>query len=150
MRERIATLVGVLALVLLAGLSVLFARAQNPGAPGDAAAGVTTTPAPSAGPTADPSVAMAQAADSARGRVVYQAQGCEGCHSIAGVGSPRSPLDGVGARRTAAELRAWTLGLPAVADSLPPAMLRLKQGFAEIPAEELDALMVFLGSLRGG
>ena len=37
-------------------------------------------------------------------------QACARCHSIAGKGNPRRPLDGVGARRNAAELRDWNIG----------------------------------------
>jgi putative heme-binding domain-containing protein len=44
--------------------------------------------------------------DAARGRVVYEKQGCAGCHIVMGVGSGFGPeLTDIGARRSAAYLR---------------------------------------------
>ena len=51
-----------------------------------------------------PGVARAQ--DAAKGQQVYAAQKCSVCHSIAGKGGKASPLDGVGAKLSAAEIRA--------------------------------------------
>jgi hypothetical protein len=83
-----------------------------------------------------------------RGRAVFQSAGCTRCHSVAGVGSPRNPLDGVGSRRNDAGLRAWTLGADPLADSLPPSALRTKQGYRALEAADLNALITFLGSLK--
>ena len=137
MRERIARWVAALAVGTLVVLAIGFARQQNP----EAAAGAEAAPATMAA-TSQPS------ADSARGHAVFLAQGCTRCHSVAGAGSPRLPLDGVGARRTAAELRAWTTGADALADSIAPGTLRVKQGYAKLPAADLDALIAFLVSLK--
>lgn len=136
MRERLAIGISVLAVAVVVGLSAVFARAQNPP--------VSDTP-PESQLAATP---VAEASDTARGRVVYEQNRCARCHSIAGVGSARYPLDGVGARRDTASLRAWTIGSTEVADSLSPAALRTKQGFAEIPAADLHALVEFLASLK--
>jgi hypothetical protein len=170
MRQRVAVAVAVLAISVLAGLAALFSRAQNPpmaaladepvavrpGAPADEpSAGGAPSPADAPGvaeaPTAAeaPSGALTQTPDIRRGRVVFDSVGCARCHSVAGVGSPRYPLDGVGARRNAAQLRAWTQGADVLADSLPPSALRTKQAFKALKAADLDALVAFLQSLDG-
>ncbi|MEZ5403684.1 MAG: c-type cytochrome [Bryobacteraceae bacterium] len=44
--------------------------------------------------------------DAARGRVLFRARGCAGCHMVAGEGTPRGPeLTAIGAKRNAAHLR---------------------------------------------
>jgi cytochrome c peroxidase len=85
--------------------------------------------------------------DSLAGLRVFSAQGCERCHSVQGVGSPRFPLDGVGSRRNLDELRAWTLGSPAVQDSLSPSAVRAKRSYEQIPAEEMRVLLAYLAAL---
>ena len=50
--------------------------------------------------------AMAQG-DAEKGKAVYAAQKCSMCHGIAGVGSKANPLDGVGKKLSAADIKAW-------------------------------------------
>ena len=168
MRQRIAIAVAVLAVGLLTGLAGLFARAQNPSmtvagggsrestqssAPPELSAAeapsgaVTRTPPASSG--AEPGSALTQTPDSVRGRMVFDSLGCARCHSVAGAGSPRYPLDGVGARRNAAQLRAWTQGAEVLADSLPPSAWRTKQAFNALKPADLNALVAYLLSLKG-
>jgi mono/diheme cytochrome c family protein len=137
MREWIARAVSVFAVGTLVLLASVFARGQNRDRAPEGAA-----------PTGSISAPPAPAADSTRGHAVFLAQGCARCHSVAGAGSPRAPLDGVGARRTAAELRAWSTGAEVLTDSLAPGILRAKQAYARLPAEDLDALVAFLASLK--
>ena len=55
-----------------------------------------------------PVVAAAQdAALVKKGEEVYAAQKCSMCHSIAGKGGKQSPLDGVGKKLSADDIRAW-------------------------------------------
>ena len=42
-----------------------------------------------------------------KGEAAYNAQKCAVCHSIAGKGSKSNPLDGVGAKLSADDIRAW-------------------------------------------
>lgn len=155
MRERISIAMTVGAMVLLVALSLAFARIQNPGAGAVAVAEapvaddvVPTVPEP---PPTDPAVPAPMAdvpGDSARGREVFRALGCERCHSVAGTGSPRYPLDGVGARRSSAELLAWTVAEPAVRDSLSPSAVRAKRRYEDVPQADMDALVRYMASLR--
>ena len=80
------------------------------------------------------------------GKKVYTAQKCQTCHSVEGVGSKMSPLDGVGSKLTAAEIRAW------ITDPAPLiAKLKTKPKVAmkpyKLPPAELDALVAYLQSL---
>ena len=52
-------------------------------------------------------VRPAAAQDAAAGEKVYTAQKCSVCHSIAGKGSKANPLDGVGAKLSAADTKEW-------------------------------------------
>ncbi len=140
MRERIARVISALAVTTLLILSALFARAQNP-LP-------ATVPVPVPAAPLAPAPAPAPQPDSLRGKLVYDQNGCARCHSVAGVGNRRSVLDGVGARRDTASIRAWTIGSEMLADSISPATLRSKQGFQRLPENDLKALIAFLASLK--
>lgn len=148
MRERIAIGISVLVISLLATLSLAFARSQSRLAPRDVAQPAAAIKATAPIPAPASREVAGEAADSARGRVVFREQTCERCHSVAGVGSPRYPLDGVGSRRTPTELRAWTTAADVVADSLSPSAARAKRGYAELPAVDMNALLDYLASLR--
>jgi mono/diheme cytochrome c family protein len=156
MRERISVGVTGAAVMVLITLSVVFARSQNPSERLPAADVTEPTagasPAPGVTPdAASPAAAAASvvtAEDSIRGRALFASKGCQRCHSVAGEGNARNALDGVGARRTPAELRAWTIGAEALADSLPPSAFRAKQAFQQMRAEELGPLITYLSSLK--
>src|SRR5688572_5217119 len=90
MREIIARIVCLLTVLVVVALAHLFAARHNPQA----------TP-----PPVTPTAELVRSSEAVRGRDVYDAQGCSSCHAIAGVGNARYPLDNVGTRRTAAELR---------------------------------------------
>ena len=135
MRERLARGVAFLAAALLVLLALAFARVQNP-APRAPGAGAAAVPA-------DMRRVLVEA-----GRAVYQAQGCARCHSIAGSGNPRYPLDGVGARLGSADLRDRIVGAGELEHRLPAGVLRAKQAYRKLPRRDLDALVAFLETLR--
>lgn len=157
MREIIARAVCVLTVGVIVALSFLFAAAHNPQS--------AAQPLPEA---AGPAVAMAEGEkpdrptvigsgprdekrdallrDNARGRAVYEAQNCATCHSLAGEGNPRRPLDDVGARLTPDQLRAWTTGTGEAAAILSEAVVKRKQRYSSLPAEDLEALMAYLST----
>jgi len=99
---------------------------------------------------ATPAVAAAQDdAQVKKGEQVYAAQKCSMCHSIAGKGGKQSPLDGVGKKLSADEIRAWIVS---------PAEMTKKSGstkkppmpakWAKLPAADLDALVAYMQSLK--
>jgi mono/diheme cytochrome c family protein len=135
MREWIARGVVLLTTLMVLGLSAWFATTQN--AVNAAETSSKSQPAPA------PAVV-------ARGRKLFAEQGCTTCHSAGGSGNPRSALDQVGARWDAAELRGWITGSGVAADLLAPAIVQRKQRYTSLPAADLDALVAYLTTLRGG
>lgn len=75
------------------------------------------------------------------GRRVYEREGCAMCHSIAGQGRRRHPLDGVGSRLGKEDLRKWIVSPQEMKPDVEKKSYRL-------PPEDLDALLEYLGSLR--
>jgi mono/diheme cytochrome c family protein len=77
-----------------------------------------------------------------RGAEVYRAQKCQACHSIAGVGNKRYPLDGVGTKLTEEDIRKWIV---APREMNPKVR---KRAYDKLPKADLDALVAYLKSLR--
>jgi mono/diheme cytochrome c family protein len=84
-----------------------------------------------------------------KGAQVYAAQKCQTCHSIAGKGGKASPLDGVGKKLSADEIKAWIV---------TPTEMTKKSGstkkppmpnkYGSLPAADLDALVAYMQSLK--
>jgi len=85
--------------------------------------------------------AKPDAAQVTKGQQVYAAQHCSMCHSIAGKGNPKTPLDDVGARVSAEQMKKYIANPKSVkTDSKMKA-------YSSLSAEELDALVTYLGTL---
>ena len=138
MRKQWARYIAFLTGVLVVLLAVLFARIQNPPASPPSTVGEAV---------ALPEVDEEKHALLATGRRVFEAQGCMRCHSIAGKGNPRYPLDGVGERRTAEAIRQWILAPADLKDQLPAWSFQAKQAYRNLPPEDLAALVAYLQSL---
>jgi mono/diheme cytochrome c family protein len=90
--------------------------------------------------------AQTQAEKIDAGKKVFTAQKCSTCHSVAGVGSKVSPLDGVGSKLTAQEIRAWiTDPDPLTAKLKTKPKVKMKKYVLKDP--DLDALVAYLQSL---
>ena len=143
MREKWARRIALLTGLLVLLLAVTFALIQNP----------TETPVITESREQPPSIKQREliALDPKRieaGQQIYKQQTCVRCHSIAGQGNPRNSLDGVGARRTALELRDWIIGADVLQEELPEYASKLKQAYKELPGDDLDALVTYMQSLR--
>lgn len=97
---------------------------------------------------AAPAVASAQG-DAAKGQALYTAQKCQVCHSIAGVGNKANPLDGVGAKLSAADIRQWIvspkeMSTKTKSTAKPP----MSSNYAKLPAADIDALVAYMQSLK--
>ena len=100
-------------------------------------------------------LAVASAAASQRpspvetGRKIYEREKCMTCHQIAARGNSRHPLDGVGARLTADQIRRW-LTRPAEMEAALPRMpaLRMSTMKYRLNPRELDALVEYLQTLK--
>lgn len=139
MRDVLAKVAATALIGLVTLLAAFFAHRQNP--PEREAA--VEQPAAAVPP--------ARALDAelvARGRDLYEALSCSRCHRVDGRGNPRSPLDGVGARRAPSGLRDWLTAGGSARDQLPRSVVRAKGEFAALAPEELDSLVEYLSSLR--
>ena len=92
--------------------------------------------------------ALAQG-DAEKGKAVYTAQKCSMCHGIAGAGGKANPLDGVGKKLSAADIRAWivTPG-DAAAKAKSTKKPAMTDKYSKLPAADLDALVAYLVSLK--
>ena len=98
------------------------------------------------------SAGIAHAQDAAlvkKGQEVYTAQKCSVCHAIAGKGGKASPLDGVGGKLSAADIREWIVSpkeATAKAKSTKKPPMPAKYG--TLAAADLDALVAYMQSLK--
>ncbi len=137
--RRIAYLTGILVLLL----AVYFARIQNP-----AIVPVITKSQMTTQGESD----QAESGENRQERIehglkIYNQQGCSLCHAIEGHGNPRSPLDGVGSKRSAEELRNWVMGDDEIQGQLSERSFKFKQAH-RITDDELESLIYYLQSLR--
>ncbi len=137
--RRIAFLTGLLVLLL----AIAFAIIQNPVEISDPTVGRGQIPS-----TKQQGPVILNPERIEAGIRVYQQQTCARCHSIAGKGNLRNPLDGVGEGRTAEELHDWITGADVLKGELPEYALKSKQAYRELPDDELDSLVIYMLSLR--
>ena len=97
-----------------------------------------------------PSAAAAQdAAQLKRGEEVYTAQKCGVCHAIAGKGNKKLPLDGVGKKLSADDIKQWiTHPTEMTAKAKSTAKPPMPAKYGSLPAADLDALVAYLASLK--
>jgi len=146
MREQWARNIALLTGVLVVLLAVVFAMIQNPSEPPPITVGeVDDRPVPSAALSGSD---MEKQVLITTGRKVFETQGCMRCHSIAGEGNTRNPLDGVGERRTAEVIRQWILAPAEIKDQLSARAFLAKQVYRTQPPEDIGALVAYLQSLR--
>jgi mono/diheme cytochrome c family protein len=82
------------------------------------------------------------------GQKVFAAQKCSICHSIAGQGNKNGPLEGVGSKLSADEIRQWITNAPEMAAKVKAERKPAMKAFAALPKDELDALVAYLQSLK--
>jgi mono/diheme cytochrome c family protein len=71
------------------------------------------------------------------------------CHSIAGKGGKSSPLDGVGAKLSAEDIRQWIVDPVAMAKKVsstkkPP----MPKKYDKLPPADIDALVAYMQTLK--
>jgi mono/diheme cytochrome c family protein len=94
-------------------------------------------------------IATAAAAqdEKAQGAKLFTDQKCTLCHSIAGKGNAKGPLDEVGSKLSAMEIREWITdakGMTAKSGATrKPAMKQYT-----LPKEDVDALVAYLSSMK--
>ena len=83
-----------------------------------------------------------------KGEEVYTAQKCSMCHSIAGKGGKANPLDGVGTKLSADDIKQWIVNPKEMtaktkAERKPP-----MKAYPNLPAADVDALVAYLQTLK--
>jgi mono/diheme cytochrome c family protein len=83
-----------------------------------------------------------------RGMKVYAEQKCSVCHSIDGKGNAKGPLDSVGLRLTADEIREWLLNPAEMHKKMKTERKPLMRAYPKLPKEDLDAVVAYMLSLK--
>jgi mono/diheme cytochrome c family protein len=83
-----------------------------------------------------------------KGKEIFTVQKCTICHAVGGEGNKKGPLDGIGSKLSADEIREWITNAPemaakAKADRKPP-----MKPVTTLTKDELDALVAYVSSLK--
>jgi mono/diheme cytochrome c family protein len=82
-----------------------------------------------------------------KGMKLYEQQKCSVCHSIAGKGSAKGPLDEVGSKLKADEIRQWLVDPKTMTEKTKAPRRPIMRAYANLPKEDLDALVAYMLSL---
>lgn len=94
--------------------------------------------------------AQAAAAPADKGAAVYAAQKCAVCHSLDGKGQAKGPLDGVGTKLTADEIRQWIVNPAELTKKTSATRKPAMRAYPNLPKEDLDALVAFMATKKKG
>jgi mono/diheme cytochrome c family protein len=84
-----------------------------------------------------------------KGEAVYTAQKCSMCHQIAGKGNKTHPLDGVGTKLSADDIKQWIVDPVAAAAKAKVTMKPpMPAKYKSLPAADIDALVAYMASLK--
>jgi mono/diheme cytochrome c family protein len=89
--------------------------------------------------------AQSSAAD---GEKLFAAQKCTICHSVAGQGNKKGPLDGVGAKLSADDIRLWITQAPDMAAKAKAERKPAMKAYSALSKSEVDSLVAYLQSLK--
>ncbi len=89
----------------------------------------------------------ARAQDAAAGAKVFVDQKCNLCHSIGGKGNAKGPLDVVGSKLSAADIRAWIEDAPGMTTKTNATRKPAMKAYS-LPKADVDNLVAYLSSLK--
>jgi len=92
-------------------------------------------------------MAAAQEAKVAKGAQLYTDQKCGLCHSIGDKGNKKGPLDGVGTKLSADDLRRWIVDAKGMTVKTKAPRKPEMKNYA-LPQEDVDALVAYMVSLK--
>jgi mono/diheme cytochrome c family protein len=84
----------------------------------------------------------------AHGQQVYAAQKCSICHSIAGKGNAKGPLDDVGSKLSADDIRQWIVDAPAMTAKTKATRKPPMKAYSTLSKEDVDGLVAYMQSLK--
>jgi mono/diheme cytochrome c family protein len=82
-----------------------------------------------------------------RAQKVYAEKKCANCHSIAGKGNKKGPLDGVGSKLSEAEVREWMVN-PVEMTKKTKSTRKPPMKASTYTPEDLDAIVAYMMSLK--
>ena len=82
--------------------------------------------------------------DAAKGEAAYAANKCAMCHQVAGKGNKATPLDGVGTKLKADDMRKWLMSPAEMKSTKKPPM----KSFSTLPKADIDNLIAYLSTLK--
>ena len=88
------------------------------------------------------------APDAGKGATVFAAQKCSMCHSLDGKGMAKGPLDGVGSKLTADQIREWITHPVEMSAKAKATRKPVMKAYPNLPKDDLDALVAFLASKK--
>jgi len=90
---------------------------------------------------------LAGAQDPAAGAKVFADQKCSVCHSIAGKGNVKGPLDDVGSQLSAADIRSWIEDAPGMTTKTNATRKPAMKSYS-LPKADVDNLVAYLSALK--
>jgi mono/diheme cytochrome c family protein len=84
---------------------------------------------------------------SADAQQVFTGQKCALCHSIAGKGNPKGPLDEVGSKLSADDIRAWITDAKGMTAKTKATRKPEMKAYA-LPKEDVDELVEYLSAMK--
>ena len=99
--------------------------------------------------TANAGVTSAQSAQAVeRGQKVYAAEKCSICHAVADQGNKRGPLDAVGSKLSADDIRSWIVSAPEMTAKTKAARKPAMKSYAHLSKDDVDGLVAYLQTLK--
>ena len=83
----------------------------------------------------------------ARGQAVYAEQKCSLCHSIAGKGNAKGPIDDAGSKYSAADLKAWIVDAKGMTAKTKSTRKPDMKSYT-LPDADVDALVAYMLTLK--
>lgn len=93
-------------------------------------------------------VAFAQDSPAARGDKLFTVQKCTICHAVADVGNKKGPMDDIGSRLSAEEMRQWITRAPEMAAKINAQRKPAMKPFTNLTPAEVDDLVAYLQTLK--
>jgi len=84
----------------------------------------------------------------AQGMKVYSDQKCALCHAIGGKGNAKGPLDAVGTKLTADQIRQWIVSPAEMTKATKAERKPPMKSYASLPKGDVDALVAYLQTLK--
>ena len=84
----------------------------------------------------------------AKGKELFTSQKCTMCHAVAGQGNKKYPLDGVGAKLSAADIKQWLVNPDAQMAKLSEKPVMKMKSYKSLPDADIDALVAYVASLK--